>query len=133
RYTGRKTTYGISPQAQIQATNFTCGKYQTSFDVYRSGEFLLHVELPMLGKHIAINSLAAVAVGLEFGISIKHIEEALRGFSGVKRRLEIVGEAHGITVMNDYGHHPTEIAASLLAVREGFGAELSRLHIIFQP
>ncbi|MBN8548101.1 MAG: UDP-N-acetylmuramate--L-alanine ligase [Deltaproteobacteria bacterium] len=133
RYSGRKVTYGVSADAQIQARNLHYKKFLTSFDVYRDGEYLLHVDLPMLGSHIALNSLAAVAVGLEFGLSPRVIEEALASFSGVKRRLEIVGEVRGITVMNDYGHHPTEVAATLAAVKSGFGADLNRLHVIFQP
>lgn len=133
RYTGRKVTYGMSADAVIQARNLQFKKFITSFDVYRSGEYLLHVDLPMLGAHIALNSLAAVAVGLEFGLAPKVIEEALASFSGVKRRLEIIAEVRGITVMNDYGHHPTEVAATLAAVKNGFGSELRRLHVVFQP
>lgn len=133
RYAGRKVTYGMSPDSQIQARNLEFKKFLTSFDVYRGGEFLLHVNLPMLGSHIALNSLAAVAVGLEFGLAPAVIEEALGAFSGVKRRLEIIAEVRGITIMNDYGHHPTEVAATLAAVKRGFGAELRRLHVVFQP
>jgi UDP-N-acetylmuramate--alanine ligase len=133
RYAGRKVTYGFRDPAQLQAKNLVCKKFVTSFDVYRSGEFLLHVDLPMLGRHIALNSLAAIAVGLEFGISPDKIAEALSTFSGVKRRLEVIAEIRGITIMNDYGHHPTEVAATLAAVKQGFGEDLGRLRVVFQP
>lgn len=133
RYSRRKVSYGLSSDATLQARNIVCKKFVTSYDVYRGSEKILHIDLPMLGVHIAVNSLAAVAVGLEFGLSPAVISEALCSFSGVKRRLEVVGEARGITVMNDYGHHPTEVMATLAAVKSGFGTDLGTLHVVFQP
>ncbi len=132
RYRGRKILYGFSG-GEIQARNLQCRRFVTSYDVYVHGEKLLHVDLPMLGSHIALNSLAAVAVGLEFGISPACIAEALSNFSGVRRRLEVIGEACGVTVMNDYGHHPTEVRATLSAIRAGLGQGMGRLHVVFQP
>ena len=79
------------------------------------------------------NSLAAIGVALEFGVSIEVIREALASFGGVKRRLEIVGTEAGVTVMSDYGHHPTEIRATLRAIKECFGSSISRLVVLFQP
>lgn len=133
RYTGRKVTYGLSPNANIRAENLEFAPGLTRFDVIKDGEFLMRVELPMLGRHIALNSLAAIAVGLELGISPRVIAQALAGFSGVHRRLEVVGVAHGITVMNDYGHHPTEVRATLAAVKAAYAGSISRFTVIFQP
>jgi UDP-N-acetylmuramate--alanine ligase len=87
----------------------------------------------MFGRHLVQNCLGAIAVGLEFGISVDVIKSALAGFQGVKRRLEVVGVANDITVMNDYGHHPTEIRATLKAIRECFGSSVRRLVVVFQP
>jgi UDP-N-acetylmuramate--alanine ligase len=103
------------------------------FGVRYLGAHLGTFKLPMLGRHLVQNCLAAIAVGLEFGLSIETIRSALASFGGVKRRLEVIGTANGITVMNDYGHHPTEIRATLRAVRECFGTAIHRLVVVFQP
>jgi UDP-N-acetylmuramate--alanine ligase len=132
-YKGRKITYGVSPQAQLRAVNIEPHRDGTTFEVVRNGEPICRVHLPMLGRHIVVNSLAAIAVGLEFGISPETIAAALGEFSGVKRRLEVLGEHGGVTVINDYGHHPTEVKATIQAVRSGWGSELRRLHVVFQP
>lgn len=133
RHSGRKVTYGLSPLADIRADSIRCEPGVTYFKVYRHNEFLLEIGLPMFGRHIAVNSLAAVAVGLELGIAPETIKLALESFSGVSRRLEVVGQSRGVTVMNDYGHHPTEVRATLAAVRAGFGEQLKRFTVIFQP
>ncbi len=133
RYALRKVTYGFSPDADLQPVILSQEPGKTTYEVYRKGEKLLTVTLPMPGRHLVLNSLAAIAVGLEFEISPVKIAEALASFSGVKRRLEVVGEVQGVTVMNDYGHHPTEVRATLRAIREGWGTNLNRLHVVFQP
>ncbi len=133
RFKGRKITYGISPDAQVRIENVESSRTLTSYDVIFCGEFLCHVALPMLGQHIAINSLAAIAVAREFGVSVAIIKQALGDFGGVGRRLEVIGEPKGITVINDYGHHPTEVRATLAAVRAGYAAGLGKLHVVFQP
>ncbi len=133
RHKGRKVTYGLSPLADIRADSIRCELGVTHFKVYLHNEFLMEVALPMFGRHIAVNSLAAVAVGLELGIAPETIKQALEAFSGVSRRLEVVGQARGVTIMNDYGHHPTEVRATLAAVRAGFGEQLKRFTVIFQP
>lgn len=133
RYKGRKVTYGVSPQAQLRAIEIQPHRAGTTFDVVRNGEHLFQVNLPMLGRHIVVNSLAAIAVALEFGIPPATIAAALADFSGVKRRLEVLGEFGGVAVVNDYGHHPTEVKATIQAVRAGWGAEVRRLHVVFQP
>jgi UDP-N-acetylmuramate--alanine ligase len=133
RHTGRKVTYGLSPQADIRADQLRFEAGLTHFSVYKQNEFLMDVSLPMFGRHIAVNSLAAIAVGLELGMQPLRIKAALEQFAGVSRRLEIIGTAQGVTVMNDYGHHPTEVRATLAAVRAGFGEQLKKFVVVFQP
>ncbi len=132
-YSGRKTTYGVSPDADIRPANIVQKKNSSTYDVLKNGKLLCSVTLNVPGRHIVINSLAAIAVGLELNISPETISRALGKFTGVGRRLETVGEVSGITVMNDYGHHPTEVRATLKAIREGWGSELGTFHVIFQP
>ena len=84
----------------------------------------------MPGIHNVRNALAAIAIGLELGVSTAQIAEALQGFTGVERRFEVVGEKRGITVIDDYGHHPTEIKATLAAAKGGADR---RLVVLFQP
>jgi UDP-N-acetylmuramate--alanine ligase len=132
-YSGRKLTYGFSPDAELRAVNLSHRSHRSFFDLYYKEEKLGSIELAMPGRHMVSNSLAAIAVGLEFGIPIEKIATALKDFSGVERRLEILGQTQGITVMNDYGHHPAEIRATIRAVKDGWGAEISRLIVIFQP
>ncbi len=84
----------------------------------------------MPGMHNVRNALAAIAVGLELGVSLPHIRQALEGFKGVERRFQILGEKGGIMVVDDYGHHPTEIKATLAAAKNGWGR---RLVVLFQP
>jgi UDP-N-acetylmuramate--alanine ligase len=103
------------------------------YSIVYKGAHLGRWRLPMLGRHLVLNSLAAIAVGLEFGISTDVIRSALAGFGGVKRRLELVGTTRGVTIMNDYGHHPTEIRATLRAIKECFGATMKRFLVVFQP
>lgn len=132
-YKGRKLSYGFSVDANLRAADLVYDKTNTSCDVLLNGEKLFRVTLPMPGRHMVLNSLAAVAIGLEFKIAPETIERSLAGFSGVKRRLEVIGEAGGVTVINDYGHHPSEIRATLNAVRNGWSGGLKTLHVVFQP
>lgn len=136
-YTKRKVSYGFSPEAEFSLSNLSFDREVTDFDVLRDGEKIAHISLPMCGSHMALNSLNAVIVGLELGISINTIVEALNGFKGVQRRSEILGQTKGVTVINDYGHHPTEVKATLRAIRQGWAKELrengARLWVIFQP
>jgi UDP-N-acetylmuramate--alanine ligase len=133
KITKRKVTYGVSPDAMIQARNIRPGIGGTRYEVWVKNEKFAEITLPMFGTHIAINSLASIAVAMEFGVDATIIQEALKTFSGVARRLEISGTKRGVTVMNDYGHHPTEVMATIRAIKEGFGSELRSLTVIFQP
>lgn len=132
-YSKRKVTYGFSPQADLQPRILKQHATGTEFEVLRSGNRILRTTLPVLGRHLVLNATAAIAVGLEFEVSPQVMEEAISAFEGVRRRLEVVGERAGVTVMNDYGHHPTEIRATLRAIREGFGEQMRDLHVVFQP
>lgn len=133
RHSGRKLTYGFSPDAELRAVSISHQQNRSFFELIYKDEKLGAIELAMPGRHMVQNSLAAIAVGLEFGIPIEKIAAALKSFSGVERRLEILGKPGGLTVMNDYGHHPAEIRATLRAVKDGWGSEISKLTVVFQP
>ena len=121
----RIVTYGFSPQADLRAENVVTGGSDTTFDVVQAerqhdGEHRIDgLTLPMLGHHNVQNALAAIAVGRELGFSDETVRKGIGDFSGVKRRFTKTGEAGGITVIDDYGHHPVEIAAVLKAARQG--------------
>ncbi len=120
----RIITYGFSPQADVRAERLVSDKLGATFEVAitdrarnrsrRMGPF----RLPMLGSHNVLNALAAVAVGVEMEIDDATLRSAFASFRGVKRRFTKTGEAGGITVIDDYGHHPVEIAAVLKAARQ---------------
>ncbi len=127
----RVITYGLSAQADIHARDIVTKGLTSSFELCRGHEVLGTINLPLAGTHNVYNSLAAMAVAMELGVSFEMIRSALTGYSGVQRRLQIKGEAGGITVIDDYGHHPTEIRATLRALREAWPKR--RLVVIFQP
>ncbi|MCB0333407.1 MAG: hypothetical protein KDD55_07895, partial [Bdellovibrionales bacterium] len=130
---GRKLTYGFSPKAELQATEVSHSMTGSRFHVSYNGKSLGEFTLPMFGNHVVQNALAALGVALEFGIEVDVIRKAFSTLTGVKRRLEVVGEAFGCTVMSDYGHHPTEIQATLSALRAGWANQLKDFRVIFQP
>ena len=121
----RILTYGFSPQADVRAVNLRPEASATVFDVLvadrttREEREIAGLKLPMLGQHNVQNALAAVAVADEMGLSEGAIRKGLGDFGGVKRRFTKTGEAGGITVIDDYGHHPVEISAVLMAARQG--------------
>lgn len=127
----RLITYGMSAQANIRARNIVTEGLFTHFEVHRAGALLGSIVLPMAGIHNVYNTLAAVGVGLELDIPFPVIAEAMATFSGVQRRLQIKGEAGGVIVVDDYGHHPTEIRATLSAMRSAWPNR--RVVAIFQP
>ncbi len=127
----RHTTYGMAAQADLQAREISFDGVKSSFTVYRHEKKLGDITLNLAGKHNVSNALAGIAAGLELNLSFKTIKKAMEQMEGVKRRLEIKGEKKGITVMDDYGHHPTEIVASLTAIRECYKGK--RLIVAFQP
>ena len=119
----RIVTYGFSPQADVRGLNLQTGPDEVRFDVRvidrKSGgeEMFKRMVLPMLGEHNVQNALAAVAIACEMGLDEAVIRRALASFAGVKRRFTRTGEVEGITIIDDYGHHPVEIAAVLKTAR----------------
>ncbi len=129
--TKRFLTYGTKAQADIRAVNIVKDGFSVSYDVQRDGEILGHIEINLPGDHIVLNSLAALTAALEMGIDFKVIAETLKGFSGVQRRMTIRFKNDNFIVIDDYGHHPTEIATTLKAVREA--KTDGRIIVVFQP
>ena len=123
-------SYGLSGDADVRATDVTVSGFNSSFVVHHRDTRLGQVRLNVPGKHMVCNSLAAVAVGLELDVPFREIANALAEFRGVDRRMQWRGEACGGSIIDDYGHHPTEILATLAAIREGFGAPTL---VVFQP
>jgi len=127
----RFLTYGLTSQANIYAKSISTTGLNTRFEVCRENESLGEVTLSLAGVHNVYNALATVTVGLELDIPFASITAALQSFSGVQRRLQIKGERRDITVIDDYGHHPTEIRATLSALRDAWPKR--RLVVLFQP
>jgi UDP-N-acetylmuramate--alanine ligase len=127
----RLLTYGLTSQANVFAKGITTSGISTRFEVCRENEVLGDITLSLAGIHNVYNALAAVTVGLELDIPFATIAAALQSFSGVQRRLQIKGERRDITVVDDYGHHPTEIRATLSALRDAWPKR--RLVVLFQP
>jgi UDP-N-acetylmuramate--alanine ligase len=127
----RVFTYGVAPQADYRLEFLETGPDCFSHFLVATGAgplgpFALHVP----GRHNALNATAAVAVAHQLDVSAEKIAEGLRHFRGVDRRFQQKGQARGITVVDDYGHHPTEIRATLAAARE---FARGRIHVVFQP
>jgi UDP-N-acetylmuramate--alanine ligase len=127
----RKITYGLTEQADLHAGKISVHGCKTTFTVCYRGRELGQVLRNSPGRHTIYNSLAAIAVGLELEIEFPVIAKAMARFEGVQRRLQVKGEKQGILVVDDYGHHPTEIRATLDAVRAGWPDR--RLVVAFQP
>jgi UDP-N-acetylmuramate--alanine ligase len=127
----RFTTYGMSTQADFHARDIVFSNQKSRFDIYHMGDLLGSITLNLPGTHNVYNSLASIAVGIELDVSFDIIKNALETLEGVQRRLEVKGEKRGITVIDDYGHHPTEIKTTLRAVRESWPDR--RIIAVFQP
>ncbi len=127
----RYTTYGLTTQADLQAGDVTTEGFTSKFWVRHKRKRLGKITLNLPGLHNVYNSLASIAVGLELNVPFDNIKAALEGLTGVHRRLEIKGRAGGITVVDDYGHHPTEIKTTLNAISDSFPER--RVGVIFQP
>jgi UDP-N-acetylmuramate--alanine ligase len=128
--TKRYVTYGFSSQAEFRAVDLEADEGIVRFSVVRGEEFLGPVELAIPGRHNVLNALAATALAMEAGIPFAVVQQALGKFEGVQRRFTIRGLAQGITVVDDYAHHPAEIEATLTAAREAYGR---RVIAIWQP
>jgi UDP-N-acetylmuramate--alanine ligase len=123
-------TYGLNPQADIQAVELRHRDNTTTFTIMRGERELGNVTLQIPGKHNVQNALAAIAVGLELGVSFDNAKAGIEKFSGVYRRWEKKGEVNGITVYDDYAHHPTECRATLAGAKAGWRR---RVVCVFQP
>jgi UDP-N-acetylmuramate--alanine ligase len=126
----RVLTYGRSQQASVQIYDLDCAAFESHFSVRTRGRDLGTFHLRVPGVHNVLNATAAIAVGLELDIRLESIREALAGYAGVDRRFQVRGQARGVTVIDDYGHHPTEIRATLAAAQL---CKFQRVHAVFQP
>ena len=126
----RLVTYGLTSQADFQASEIKHQADRTSFLVHYRGEALGRLSIRMPGRHNVLNALAAVAVGMELEMPFASIAEGFQDFGGIQRRFQVKGEAQGIMVVDDYGHHPVEIKATLAAARSGWNR---RVVAVFQP
>jgi UDP-N-acetylmuramate--alanine ligase len=139
----RCLTYGLTPEAQLYADNIQRGFLSISFNTVYKGKDLGTFNLPAPGTHNLLNCLAAIGVALILKIDVQAIKDALREFSGIQRRLELKGESEGVLIFDDYGHHPSEIRATLKALKEGLqirhrlseknSQKAGRLIVLFQP
>jgi UDP-N-acetylmuramate--alanine ligase len=127
----RFVTYGMNPQADLQARDVVCRGLTSTYSVVHQGDTLGSVKLNLPGVHNVYNSMASIAVGLELGIPFERIREALETAQGVQRRLEIKGVAGEVTVVDDYGHHPTEVKTTLEALEQAWPKR--RKWVVFQP
>ncbi|MDI6751428.1 MAG: UDP-N-acetylmuramate--L-alanine ligase [bacterium] len=125
-----KTRYRLYGEGGLSARNIQISEDSTGFSVIRDEDFLSRIQLGQIGRHNVQNALAAISVGLELGIDLEIIKKALANFKGIERRLHIQGEKNDIMVVEDYGHHPTEIKVTLQAAKEAWKR---RLIVIFQP
>ena len=123
-------TYGLSPEADVRARDVEFVDFGSRFTVFKESEELgrVHVQIP--GIHNVKNALAAFAVGIELNIPYEAMAKGVEEFTGVHRRFEIQGVQRGVTIVDDYGHHPTEIRATLKGARNGWN---DRIIAIFQP
>jgi len=131
-------SYGLAEHADVRAVDIRRAGSSTHFNVLRKGHDPLPVTVNLPGMHNVLNSLAAIAVATDLAIADSAIQRALEKFQGIDRRLQVVGEvacpgtpAANITVVDDYGHHPTEIAATLDALRQAYAGR--RIVLVFQP
>jgi UDP-N-acetylmuramate--alanine ligase len=126
----RFATYGFSPEAEFSVRDLAVNTGGVEFSALHHAKLLGRVRLQLPGRHSATNALAALAVAHEFEIPFGRAAEALEGFSGIHRRFEIKGEVRGVLVIDDYGHHPAEIRATVGAVCESWNRPLT---VVFQP
>jgi len=135
----RIITYGLSPQADIRAVNLRADGEAQYCDVECADrstgktDIIRELKLPMFGKHNLLNSLAALAVARELGMESGAILKGLASFGGVKRRFTKTGESGGVTIIDDYGHHPVEIAATLSSARQARPVGQGKVIAVVQP
>jgi UDP-N-acetylmuramate--alanine ligase len=130
RISRRVRSYGLAPEADVRADRVVPEQMRTRFLVHAHGAPLGEISLPLPGAHNVTNALAAIAIGLEFGVPFPRMREALESFVNVARRFERRGERGGVTVVEDYAHNPTKIRAALAAARQAY---TGRIVVAFQP
>ncbi len=123
-------SFAAAGDAQISAQNIRMQPHETIFEVWKNGDVLGEIVLQVPGKHNISNALAAVGIGLAWGLDFSVIAKGLAEFHGTMRRLECKAEIHGVRVIDDYAHHPTEIRASLQALAQN---KTGKLVVVFQP
>jgi UDP-N-acetylmuramate--alanine ligase len=126
----RIATYGLAAQADFRARNPQVKGLTTSFEVLRRGDKLGTFEVRMPGIHNVLNALATIAIADELTVDLAQVKQSLASFTGVQRRFTIIGEHESITIVDDYGHHPAEVQATLEAAQRAYGR---RLLVAFQP
>ena len=126
----RTMTYGRASQADLQAREIAFDGFSSTFTVYLRDRRLGQITIRLPGSHNVLNALAAIGVGLELEIPFKNIKKALREFKGIQRRFQLLGQRSGITLIDDYAHHPTEIKMTLKAARQ---MKAKRVVVLFQP
>src|SRR5207244_12892773 len=126
----RIVTYGLESGADLVARRLHLSGLTSRFEVFQRGTLLGECALQVPGRHNVLNALAAIAVALDLEIPFLTIQKPLAGFTGVQRRFQVIGQVGNITVVDDYGHHPVEIRATLAAAKAGFDR---RVVVVFQP
>ncbi len=124
-------TFGTSADVDWKATDIKAVDGLTHFNVHRRGELFGRFASPLLGVHNVRNAVAAIAVGNYVGVPAADLQDGLRAFKGIKRRLEVVGRADGVTILDDFAHHPTAVDETLAALRTGYPDR--RIWAVFEP
>lgn len=126
----RFLTYGFDKEAELRAEDVLIEGFETRFKVFLNNSELGSVTLNVPGRHNAQNALAAIAIGMELGMSFEDVKDGLYEFRGIDRRLQVKGEGKGIKVIDDYAHHPREIEVTLDAIKQ---SHKGRVVVVFQP
>jgi UDP-N-acetylmuramate--alanine ligase len=131
----RFKTYGLERKADIWAGNIRHHVFSSQFDCFLGSNFIGTLTVPLAGEHNILNSLAAILVSLELHVDFEKIARAIEGYQGTKRRLDIKFKSPKVLVVDDYAHHPTEIQATLKAIKQGItaGTAYKRIIVAFQP
>ncbi len=126
----RTVTYGRSAQADMIVHDSSCGDFHSCFELRARDRELGEFRINVPGEHNVLNATASIAIALEMHVEVELIREGLALFAGVDRRFQVKGKVDGVTVVDDYGHHPTEVRATLAAARS---CGSRRVHVLFQP
>ena len=131
----RVVSYGFSPHCEVRAEDVVVGEDGSSFNLCLAEENVGRLSIPMPGQHLVSNALAAIAVSRELGLEVEQMRRGLEDFPGVARRSELIGEFSGVRVIDDYAHHPREIAATISGIKQAWlsGASSGRLIVLFEP